>query len=121
MADVPSNYLTTLFGNEQPFSSRMTTTDAVALVSGGNNGARVTLIRVAEVAAVSSTTLRLDILDRAGTSSVQIRPAKALAVGEVYRETDVRLMKGEVLRATASISSGVNITGLYIKPPGGPV
>lgn len=114
-----SNFLSVPTGNERPFSSLMTTTAAVALVTAGDNGARVTLIRAAEIAGTSVTTLRLDVLNAAGTSSVQIRGAKALTAHEVYQDYDVRLLRGEVLRATASTSTGVNITGLYVENPRG--
>lgn len=115
-----STYLSVPSGNEKPFSSMMTTTSAVALVTGGNNGARVTVIRAAEIAGTSVTTLKLDILNAAATSAVQIRGAKALAAHEVYQDFDVRLLKGEVLRATASTSTGVHISGLYVENPRGP-
>lgn len=95
----------------------MTSTTA-NLVTAGNNGARVTVIRAAEISAVSTTTLRLEIVT--ATSTFQIRGAKALAAHEVYQDFDVRLLKGEVLRAVASTSSAVHITGLYVEPSRGP-
>lgn len=115
MADVPSSYLTTFFGVEQPFKQSLTTTSAVALVTAGSNGARVTLVRASEKAG-GTPTLTLDILASDGVTSYSLH-TKALTAGQVYRETDVRLLGGEKLRATASVSNQVDVTGLYVTPP----
>lgn len=114
-----SNYLSTPSGNEAPFSSLNTST-TVNLVTAGNNGARVTLLRCAEINGVSSTTLQVEVVPAAATTATQIRSSSALGVREVWKEYDIRLLRGEVLRAVTSISSGAHFSGLVVIPPKGP-
>lgn len=106
-----SNYLSTPAGNEQQFKAVLTTTAATTLVTAGDNGARVTLIRATEVAGATPT-LILSIFD--GTTSYQLRGAKALTAYEVYQDFDVRLLRNEILRAQASAANQVHITGLFL-------
>lgn len=106
-----SNYLSTPSGNEQQFKVVLTTTGVTTLVTGGDNGARVTLVRAAEVAGATPT-LRLEVWD--GSTAYQIKGAKALTAYEVYQDFDIRLLRGEVLRAVASAADQIHITGLYV-------
>jgi hypothetical protein len=105
-----SNFLSTPAGNEQPFKFVLAATTVTTLVTAGDNGARVTLVRIAETAGTLAT-VRLEIWN--GTTAYIIKGAKALTAHEVYKDFDIRLLKGEVLRAEASLT-GVHITGLYV-------
>lgn len=106
-----SNYLSTPAGNEQQFRVVLSSTGVTELVTGGDNGARVTLVRAAEVAGATPT-LRLEIWD--GSTAYQIKGAKALEPHEVYQDFDIRLLRGDVLRAQASAADEIHITGLYV-------
>lgn len=107
-----SNYLTTPNGIEKPFHEKLSTTNAVALVTAGSASARVTIMRAAEMAG-GTPTLQLDVLNSDGVTAYMLRTG-AMTARQVYIDYDVRLLAGEKLRATASVSNQVDVTGLYV-------
>ncbi len=109
-------YLTTLIGVEQPFKVILAGTGATTLVTAGQNGTRVTVIRCANVTA-NTPTLALGVLSADGISTYRLRGVVAMTAGQVYKDYDVRLLPGEKLQAQAGTGNEIHCTGLYVDPP----
>ena len=71
--------------------------------------ARVPTFWIADATPVEA--LRTEFI---AVDSVPRLPAKALTAGQVYKDYDIKLFRGEKLRATASVSNSVDVTGLYV-------
>lgn len=108
-------------GTEQPISVSFTTITTIlsvpAAAASGSNRKKILILRCAAATGAGTPTLKLEILRASGTAYV-IRGDSALSAGEVYRETDILLMPGDLLRGTASTQ--VDVTGQYIDLGRGP-
>jgi hypothetical protein len=91
--------------------------------SSGSNRKKVLMLRCAAATGAGTPTLLLEIVKANGVAPAAagtyvLRGNSALSAGEVYRETDILLLPGDVLRGTASTQ--VDVTGSYIDLGRGP-
>ena len=105
-------------GIERPIRKRLTlgTVETILAVpaagSKGSNQKKVLILRCAAETGAGTPTLILDVLGSDGSTVYVLRGNSALSAGEVYREVDIVLSPGEILRGTAS--TAVSVTGSYI-------
>lgn len=106
------------FGREAPIAVQLDGTSPIELASGGNNGATVLALRLAEVAGATPT-VTLDIYDGAAVVA-EIAHLRAFTAKEMWEAirldgVPVHLLPGQTLRVTASAANQVHVTGIVIE------
>jgi hypothetical protein len=106
-------------GRQSPFKAKLTT-GGIDLVTAGENGAIVSMLRIAEVAAATPT-VTVAIVDADGVTTHILNYLRPFAAKESFKAIvggeEVVLLKGEKLRATASADNQLHATGFWIEPP----
>jgi hypothetical protein len=119
----------TTAGNEQPISVVLPATVLTTILTvpaadaSGGNRKKVLWLRFSPSTGAGTPTLLIELVRTVGTApsatgTFVIRGNSALTAGEVYRESDILLMPGDTLRATASTET--HVTGQYIDQGRGP-
>lgn len=107
-------------GREVAILVPLASNSPIELANGGENGATVVALRIAEVAAATPN-VTLDIFD--GTNVLaKIAHQRVFTAKEVWLPVElsgapVVLLKGQSLRATASAGNQLHCTGVLIRQP----